>query len=196
VSAGAGRYRAEPSAATCGSTLSPPKFADTRRKGNALAPDSPSRPMPPRPWGYCCSCSRPELALSWPDLPCALKAAILICKRTLGDPRQSGAPQAAVARPSGLLCGAPPSHGQNGGFADSLDAAKAACPGGGGASAIGRKRGRDMLDLSLSGPRLTLARPAVSQRTLGDWRGTRSRNSPRAYWTKRLSPHVVCTKIH
>ena len=33
------------------------------------------------------------MALSWPNLPCALKAAIGIGKQTLGTPRQSGAPQ-------------------------------------------------------------------------------------------------------
>jgi hypothetical protein len=31
-------------------------------------------------------CMSPQLALSWPNLPCALKAAIGIGKRTLGDP--------------------------------------------------------------------------------------------------------------
>ena len=39
------------------------------------------------------------VALSWPNLPCALKAAIGIGKRTLGDPHQSAAPQGAAARP-------------------------------------------------------------------------------------------------
>jgi hypothetical protein len=33
------------------------------------------------------------MALSWLNLPCALKAGIGIGKRTLGDPRQSAAPQ-------------------------------------------------------------------------------------------------------
>jgi hypothetical protein len=33
------------------------------------------------------------VALSWLNLPCALKAAIGIGKRTLGHPRQSAAPQ-------------------------------------------------------------------------------------------------------
>ena len=33
------------------------------------------------------------MALSWRNLPCALKAAIGIGKRTLGDPRQFAAPQ-------------------------------------------------------------------------------------------------------
>jgi hypothetical protein len=33
------------------------------------------------------------LALSWPNRPCALKAAIGFGKRTLGHPRQSAAPQ-------------------------------------------------------------------------------------------------------
>ena len=33
------------------------------------------------------------MALSWPNLPFALKAAIGVGKRTLGDRRQSGAPQ-------------------------------------------------------------------------------------------------------
>ena len=32
-----------------------------------------------------CGCSRPLVALSWLTLPCALKAAIGIGKRTLGD---------------------------------------------------------------------------------------------------------------
>ena len=33
------------------------------------------------------------MALSWPNLPCALKAAIGIGKRTLGNPRQRAAPR-------------------------------------------------------------------------------------------------------
>ena len=33
------------------------------------------------------------MALSWPNLPCALKAAIGIGKQTLGHPTKSGAPQ-------------------------------------------------------------------------------------------------------
>jgi hypothetical protein len=47
------------------------------------------------------------MALSWLNLPCALKAAIDIGGRTLGNPRQCAAPQGA-------------------GAADSLDEAKAA----------------------------------------------------------------------
>ena len=42
------------------------------------------------------------MALSWPHLPCALKAAIGIGKRTLGDPRQSSAPQGPRARPGSV----------------------------------------------------------------------------------------------
>src|SRR5215471_15115520 len=41
----------------------------------------------------------PLLALSWPKVPCALKAAIGIGKRTLVDPRQSGAPQRSQQGP-------------------------------------------------------------------------------------------------
>ena len=36
------------------------------------------------------------MALSWPNLPCALKAAIGIGKRTSGDPRQSAAPSGRI----------------------------------------------------------------------------------------------------
>ena len=39
------------------------------------------------------------MALSWRNLPCALKAAIGYGKWTLGNPRRSGAPQGAAARP-------------------------------------------------------------------------------------------------
>jgi hypothetical protein len=38
------------------------------------------------------------MALSWPNLPCALKAAIGFGKRTLGHPRQSAAPQGPQQR--------------------------------------------------------------------------------------------------
>jgi hypothetical protein len=65
----------------------------------------------------------PLLALSWPNLPCALKAAIGYGKRTLGHPaslpRHRG-------RSKGLLRGPRPTHGPSSGVADSLDEAKAA----------------------------------------------------------------------
>ena len=54
----------------------------------------------------------PLMALSWLNLPCALKAAIGIGKRTLGHPaslpRHRG-------RSKGLSLSAPPSRGPNGG---------------------------------------------------------------------------------
>jgi hypothetical protein len=40
----------------------------------------------------------PLLALSWPNLPCALKTAIGFGKRTLGHHRQSAAPQGPQQR--------------------------------------------------------------------------------------------------
>ena len=43
---------------------------------------------------------RPYMALSWRNLPCALKTAIGYGKRTLGDPRQSAAPQGPQQGPS------------------------------------------------------------------------------------------------
>ena len=41
-------------------------------------------------------CKSPLLALNWPHLPCALKAAIGIGKRTSGGPRQSAAPRGRI----------------------------------------------------------------------------------------------------
>ena len=62
------------------------------------------------------------MALSWPKLPCARKAAIGIGKRTLGAlaslPRHRGRSKARAARS--------PWHGPNGRVAHSLDEAKAA----------------------------------------------------------------------
>ena len=62
------------------------------------------------------------MALSWPNPPCALKAAIGIGKRTLGDPRQYAAPQGPQAR--GSRGRTAPTDGQNGGVVDSLNEAK------------------------------------------------------------------------
>jgi hypothetical protein len=62
------------------------------------------------------------MALSWPNLPCALRAAIGIGKRTSGNPRQSAAQQGPLC-----LIGYPGAHdGPSGGVADSLDEAQAA----------------------------------------------------------------------
>ena len=56
-----------------------------------------------------------ELALSWPNLPCALKAAIGNGKQTLGDLRQSDAPQGPQQGGSVLSRVHAPMHGPNGG---------------------------------------------------------------------------------
>src|SRR6516165_1007633 len=61
----------------------------------------PRRSALPYPHRFCCARPRSSnncwlcrfLALSWPNLPCALKAAIGYGKRTLGDPGQSDPPR-------------------------------------------------------------------------------------------------------
>ena len=66
------------------------------------------------------------MALSWLNLPCALKAAIGIAKRTLGDPASLPRATEAAARVSALSRVHARSHGPNGGVADSLAQVKAA----------------------------------------------------------------------
>ena len=53
---------------------------------------------PPRSLNNCWLCR--FMALRWHNLPCALKAAIGIGKRTLGDPGQSAVRRRAASRPS------------------------------------------------------------------------------------------------
>ena len=64
------------------------------------------------------------MALSWRNLPCALKAAIGIGKRTLGALASSAAPQGLQQGPRPIAWRRRPAP--NGGVADSLDQVKAA----------------------------------------------------------------------
>jgi hypothetical protein len=66
------------------------------------------------------------MALSWPNLPCALKAAIGYGKRTLGALRQFAAPQGPQQGLRPYRAAPAPPDGPNGGVADSPDETKAA----------------------------------------------------------------------
>ena len=86
---------------------------------------SPGKTLAAELW--CSKLSRERfsaLALSWLNLPCALKPAIAYGKRTLKTPSPLCRATAAAAR--GLLLLRAPTHGPNGGIADSLDEAMAA----------------------------------------------------------------------